>query len=124
MSNECQEITEAIQELSIKIDQKINALERKIIFLQSQINSLKILVNNHEFRIKKLENIYTLTRTFSSSGSSPSTGSNNVYLIRQIRILNQKMTAIEKYINALDDAGKYIVSSIKNLAKIFNLFKI
>jgi chromosome segregation ATPase len=135
MSNECQEITQAIQKLSAKIDLyqrivegRINKLENevssikslidglntKISSVASEVNIIKIKINNHETRIIRLER-------YGGGGNNPNADFRLV--VQRINIMSRQLVAIERYINALDEAGKNINNLLKGIFKIFKIFK-
>ena len=124
--SECQGITKAIQELSKKIDtykkevdskykkldSRLNNLERKVGGLDQDIKNIIPRVNSHETRIKKIE-----------SGGGNKQDYNLSLLRRRINIMGKQLTAIERNINALDNAGKQIITILKKFTKLFNIFK-
>lgn len=123
--SECSDITKAIKELSAKIDgfkkevdDRLSSLENQVANLTRKVNGLDqdikniiARVNSYEVRISKLENFYRF------GGNNRNNSSN-----KDLSKIKQQIAAIERYINALDNAGKQITSVVKRFAKIFSIF--
>ena len=57
-------------------------------------------------------------------GGSGGSGGGNSDLEKRVKELEQQMLAVDRYINALDQAGENIAASVKTLANIFSFFRI
>ena len=94
-----------------KLQNQINKLTSKVGGLDQDIKNIIPRVNSHETRIKKIE-----------SGGGNKQDYNLNLLRRRINIMGKQLEAIERYINALDNAGKTINNIFKKAIK--DLFKI
>lgn len=95
------------------LQQQINQLKGRVNNLDQDIKNITPKVNSHEARIVNLE-----------KGRGNRLQDNNLNLIRkQIKVMSTQLVAIERYINALDEAGKRINDILKLVFGIFKVFK-
>lgn len=106
-----------------KLQQQINALKSKLNSLENKVNGhdqdIKNIiprVNNHENRITK--NKKYISRLQGTGRDSRRNSSD-----KDLRKIKIQISAIERYINALDVAGKQMVAILKNFTRLFNVFK-
>jgi chromosome segregation ATPase len=136
MSNECQAITQAIKELSSKVDsyqkdieQRISKLEKQVSAFDSRIKGIASKINALDQDIKKIiprvndntkrigNNEKEITKFRSTNKNNQNNKSN-----KDLQKIKQQITAIERYINALDNAGKQVTTILKRFAKLFSVF--
>ena len=100
-----------------KLQQQINQLQNKTNALDQDIKNIIPRVNSHESRISKNE------REILSIAKGKGNQNNDNLTKQQLQQLKQQISAIERYINALDGAGKQLNSILRGFSKIFSAFK-
>ncbi|AFY54388.1 hypothetical protein Riv7116_1847 [Rivularia sp. PCC 7116] len=127
--SECSDITKALEELSKKIDNYQKTVEARFAILKNDISKLDGRVTAVESSVKTVNvrlsslELYISFLLKSGGGKNIRERTNNEDIQRQLRLLKRQMLAVEKYINALDIAGKQINGVLRNFTKIFSIFK-